>query len=160
MAALAGLAMIAPGSASAEQTTTEANPIIAKEVFEGTRIAFEPGGKYFNTLLIVTGPRDYQAEIFVRDSLPSIPLDKFGKLTDGIYSYHMTAATPEFLEIINPGLNNGRDDIEDARRSKISYRPTASRRRVSISAELSGQFCIKDGVIVPMEDIVEKPSLK
>lgn len=155
MAAL-GVAATGPGIANAEQTFEEARPIIAKEVFKGTQIAFEPGGKYFNSMLIITGPRNYQAEVFVRDSLPQISLSKFGKLTDGIYSYHMTAATPEFIEIINPGLNNGRGDIPGANRAGKGYRQTANAKRMSISAELSGIFCVKDGVIVPMEDIKEE----
>ncbi len=144
LAALAGVALVSPGTSLALEEFTPEVPIDAKEKFDGTLVSFragETGERYRNVTLIITGPRDYQAEVFSRDSLPSIPLENFGKLVDGVINYHMTAATKETLEIINPGLNNGRD---------------GNSRPRTVGAQLSGRFCIKDGRIVRFKDILEK----
>ncbi len=141
LGALASIAVILPGTSLALEQLTREQPIAAKELFEGTVVSFEPGGKYQNVTLIVTGPRNYQAEVFSKSGLPSIPLEKFGKLVDGVFNYQLTAGTFEEIEIINPGLNNGRDD---------------SRRTNTVGAQLSGRFCIKDGVIVALKDIPEE----
>lgn len=136
LGALAGIALILPGSSSAFETITREKPIAATQVFGGTTVAFKPGGIYKNVTLIVTGPADYQAEVFKKDGIPSISLERFGKAIDGTFSYHMTAATTEISQIINPGLNNGRDDIPGTK---------------AVGAALSGQFCIKNGVIAEFD---------
>lgn len=138
---LAGAALLLPGIAQAGQTIIKEVRIAASEQFEGTRVAFKAGGKYENATLIITGPAEYQAEIFNRSSLPSIQLDKYGKVVDGIFHYQLTAAiSGSRIEILNPGLNNGRDDIPGAKMA---------------GAQLSGTFCVKDGKIQPFEDIPE-----
>ena len=138
--AITGAALLLPDIAFAEQTVIKEEPIAATELFEGTRVAFKPGAKYSNATLIVTGPADYQAEVFNRASLPSLDLRKYGKLVDGYFHYQLTAATDKKVEILNPGLNNGRDDIPGTK---------------MLGANLSGVFCVKDGVIVKVDNIPE-----
>ncbi len=139
-AAASAALLLLPGIALAEQTVTREQPILASEQFEGTRVSFKPGARYSNATLIITGPADYQAEVFNRSTLPSLDLRKYGKVVDGYFRYQLTAATDQKVEILNPGLNNGRDDIPGAK---------------MLGANLSGVFCVKDGVIVKVEDIPE-----
>ncbi|MEX0343966.1 MAG: hypothetical protein AB3N20_03520 [Rhizobiaceae bacterium] len=133
-------ALLLPGIAQAGQTAIKEEKIVATEVFEGLRVAFKPGAKYANATLIITGPADYQAEVFNKSTLPSINLEKYGKVVDGNFRYQLIASTGKKIEILNPGLNNGRDDIPG---SKLA------------GAQLSGIFCVKNGKIVPFEDIPE-----
>ncbi|MEZ5812094.1 MAG: hypothetical protein R3D45_11845 [Rhizobiaceae bacterium] len=134
--ALATLALAAPGVGMAAETLKPEVKIEATEVFDGTRVAFKPGGRYANAHLVITGPANYQAEAFNRSTLPTIALTKFGKLVDGIFSYHMTAVLADAeQEVLNPGLDNGRGDFPKV---------------LPIVAVASGRFCLKDGKIVPV----------
>ncbi len=139
--ALACAALMLPAIAHGGQTIVKEERLAASEAFEGTRLAFKPRGKYSNATLIVTGPAEYYAEIYNPSSLPSLNLEKYGKVVDGFFSYQLIAATDKKIEILNPGLNNGRDDIPGAKR---------------VGVQLSGTFCIKNGVIAPFEDIPEE----
>ena len=137
---VAGTGLLLPGMAHAEQTVVKEQSIVASELFEGTRVAFKAGARYSNATLIITGPADYQAEVFNRATLPSLDLQKYGKVVDGYFRYQLIAATDQKVEILNPGLNNGRDDIPGAK---------------MLGAQLSGVFCVKDGVIAKVENLPE-----
>lgn len=139
LCALSG-ALLLPGMALAEQSVVKEVKISASEQFEGLRVAFKPGAKYSNATLIITGPAEYQAEVFNKSTLPSLDLQKYGKVVDGNFRYQLIAATDKRIEILNPGLNNGRDDIPGSK---------------MVGAQLSGVFCVKNGKIVPFEDIPE-----
>ncbi len=94
-----------------------------------------------NVVLTVTGPNGYSATSFSKKEVPSLALQKYGKVGNGVYRYQITAASKETTEIASK-LNNGR-----GKNSKID---------INKGISLSGVFQVKDGQIVAKDDLKEK----
>src|SRR5689334_14565593 len=75
--------------------TCPAQDLKAVQKFTDTQIGFDLTGPYSNLTLTVSGPGGIHASASSRSGSPLIDLGKLGKIDDGEYHYHLTAATDE-----------------------------------------------------------------
>jgi hypothetical protein len=118
-----------------EKTNTEnATNRIANENFSGTYIGFTNPNNVFASTLTIVGPNGFSFSETGNIELPSIELSAFGALTDGLYTYQLTAALSEqFVMATHQPLNNGRGESE--------------RKQLHKSIKQSGHFYIESGEI-------------
>ena len=109
------------------------------------RIGFDVEGRYTNYTLTVAGPHGYTARAEGRRSPPTLRLSDHGETPDGVYTYHLTAATNQ----IAPQAR--RVDQRENGRSAGAGVPR-------IGAALSGGFRVVDGRIRVFEPLEEEPS--
>jgi len=93
-----------------------------------------------NITLRVVGPNGYSASEFSKRDIPALDLSKYGKLTDGNYTYEMTAASGNKVEVQST-LDNGRG--------------LKGPKMVEESIVVSGSFTVRDGAIVTKDDTEE-----
>ena len=86
--------------------TSLANDLRATEQFTGTTVAFQPQQAYANMTLRVTGPSEYQASAVFPSGSPALDLARFGAVSDGVYSYHLTGTAGEV--VLTSSRNDGR----------------------------------------------------
>ena len=111
-----------------------ADDLPVTERFSGTTLGFEIKGTFSNVTLTVSGPNSFMGGAFVRAGAPSLDLRAAGTIEDGVYAYHLTAATDDKVRYNTPRLDDGRDASAPAELKSVSA---------------SGNFMIKDGSIVP-----------
>ncbi len=110
-----------------------ANELAVVERLSGSSAAFALDGAYANITLTVSGPDGFHARRFVkRGSGVAMDLSRLGPLSDGTYTYQLTAATGQKARIATPA-NDGR-----ARRASAALRGIAA----------SGSFLVKGGAVV------------
>ncbi|MBA6296280.1 hypothetical protein [Colwellia sp. MB02u-9] len=118
-----------------EKTNTEnATTLIANENFSGTYIGFTNPKNVFASTLTIVGPNGFSVSESVDIEIPAIELSAFGVLTDGLYTYQLTAAlSDEFVVATHQPLNNGRGENE--------------RKQLHKAIKQSGHFYIESGEI-------------
>ncbi len=124
---------------SAHAAMASNQPKAIENLSDGT-LALELQGKpkvIHNVTLRVAGPNGYTASAFSKRDVPSIELSKYGKLTDGVYQYEMTAASGEKIEI--------QSDLDDGRGGK-------SPKVIYKSIAVAGSFIVRDGKIITKND--------
>ncbi len=109
-----------------------AENLAATERFSGTVASFDFKGQYSNATLTVSGPNGFAASAAAKSGAPSLDLSRQGSPADGLYNYHLVAATTRRVKLRST-LDNGRE------------RPSAERQ---VTASASGTFRVKGGVIV------------
>lgn len=112
-----------------------AEDLKATQAFTDSEIKFEPGGKYSNYTLTVTGPHGFHATVAAKDAMPSLDLKRAGASDDGIYHYQLTASTDATVPL--------RSNLDDGR-------PTR-RTTMQQGVALSGHFELKGGAIVKVD---------
>ena len=112
-----------------------ADALKATPTFTESEIKFEPGGKYSNYTLTVTGPHGFHARVAAKDTIPSLDLKGAGASDDGVYHYQLTASTDTTVPL-RAGLDDGRPT-----------RRTAMQQGVA----MSGHFELKGGAIVKLD---------
>ena len=112
-----------------------AEDLKATQAFTESEIKFEPGGKYSNFTLTVTGPNGFHATVAAKDAMPSLDLKRAGASDDGVYHFQLTASTDATVPL--------RSDLDDGR-------PTR-RTTMQQGASLSGHFELKGGTIVKFD---------
>ena len=116
--------------------TCNAQELKAVQKFTDTQIGFDITGPYSNLTLTVSGPGGIHASASSRSGSPLIDLGKLGKIDDGEYHYHLTAATGEKVPV-RTGLDDGRDGG-----------PTTSMLK---SVSTDGHFQVRGGAIVKLD---------
>ncbi len=131
----AGLvAVVHPQAASAQTGEMEATVN-----FTDTAVIVETRGPYSNMTLSISGPNKFYAEVFSGSKAPAIDLRKVDEYDDGVYHYHVSAATEEIVPV-RTALDDGRESITKQLRRGVAT---------------DGAFLVKGGVIVKHEDIPE-----
>lgn len=106
-----------------------------------TTLWFENWGALSNATLTIVGPEDTHTTVFTPSGSPKFSLIDIAPVTDGIYSYELTAATGEKVTIKNP-IDNGRGKAA----KKERLRPF----------QMNGSFIVSRGVITEKEEITEE----
>ena len=109
----------------------------ASEAFSGSLVAFRVHGSYSHFTVTVAGPGDFQARAYDQYRAPTVRLDDFGALQDGLYRYEITAASFEYGQ--RSQFDNGRD--------------TTATPRIGVSR--SGIFRVDNGMIAPLSAMAE-----
>lgn len=124
-------------------TMAIASPAMANDVeveLSGTRISLDQSTArgLSNFTLRVIGPDGYVAEVFSRNSAPSLRLTDFGDMPDGQYSYEFSAATQERRQWVSrrQSMNNGR---------------SGNAQPGFVGTQQSGSFRVLDGRIVVID---------
>ena len=112
-----------------------AEDLKATQTFTDSEIKFEPGGKYSNYTLTVTGPHGFHASVAAKDTMPSLDLKRAGASDDGVYHYQLTASTDATIPL--------RSNLDDGR-------PTR-RTTMQQGVAMSGHFELKGGAIVKVD---------
>lgn len=122
--------------------TIEAKPL-AFEQLQGTRVDFSSKKSMTNATLSVAGPNGFHASVFSKKGIPSLDIQDFGSLDDGVYNYEIKAAGHEIIKI-RDSLNNGRGDNAST--------------FVNKSLSQSGHFRVLNGQIAHFDDTDEQQS--
>jgi len=99
--AAASLAAVATGGARADDLAVDRN-------FAGTAVTLQAKGAYHDYTLSIAGPNDFHTVLTAKDRVPPVDLRRLGAVQDGVYTYHLTAATDERVNS-HDQLDNGRD---------------------------------------------------
>lgn len=131
------------GSTQAFSAPEKPQPV-ANVYFDNTSIAFELRGNYRRATVNVTGPRFFKATTYLEKGNPKINLKQFGELDDGLYRYQILVATDEVIKLRKNRENNGRADLGTLR------------NEITKTKSQSGIIRIKDGIIIPPKNEVER----
>jgi len=144
MAALAlalGVSLTAASAVSAQsvrQLDPAASDYALSENFNGTRLNFSTDSALSNFTLRVSGPDGYHGQVFSARSAPSFRLGDHGSVPDGLYSYEMTAATPQLIRQASMPVPGADGRSANARPGNVGTSMTGSFR------VLNGQILILD----------------
>ncbi len=111
----------------------ETGKLQVEEQFKDTRVGFALKDDVSNVTVVVAGPNRFRAKAFSAKGAPVLELRKFGKVSDGLYKYEITAASRDKISLVNEKLNNGRG--------------LKARKSVSRGVSTSGSFRIVKGRI-------------
>lgn len=121
-------------SQTQKRNTENTSILIANENFSGSYIGFTAQQNRSNYSLTIVGPNGFSVSDSADITIPSIELSAFGTITDGLYTYQLTAAlSDQFTVSTNQPLNNGRGDKERQKLNKV--------------IKQSGHFYIESGQI-------------
>ena len=142
---LIGLAFLAAAAtaAQAEYESKQGFAVVAQ--FSDSTMWFEVEEmpkQLENVMLTISGPREYLVQMRTRGDLPKLELRKFGKLFDGEYTWEITAATDEVVEVNSTVDANGRDA------------KARGKRRLFVAQ--SGAFRVRDGEVQQYSDKEER----
>ena len=118
----------------------------ATKSLSGTRVTFSMPSGYSNATLSVAGPDGRVLQMSTSSGSPSIDIGGQNAMGDGIYTYQLTAASPQ-TKMVKPDPTVGRD------------LPTKTNMRgevaVHVSTATSGTFLVKGGRIVDTTNMKE-----
>ena len=134
-AGVAALLAYAPVAAGA------GDDLDAFRTLAGSQVSFSLGGGYSNATLSVAGPVGFLARNFSKSGNPSIDLIRSKAKADGLYTYEITAASPDTVAVVNDE-DNGRG--------------TAEKSIVQRGVSASGTFMVKNGLIVELSSARER----
>jgi len=112
--ALSLLSLCLPFHLQAKDSKTIDLKPLAFEQLQGTQVQFFLKQSVSNSTLSISGPSGYYVEKSSKTDAPSVSLEDFGQLEDGLYKYQLSAATSEEMTI-RDNLDNGRG--ENARKT-------------------------------------------
>jgi len=136
-----GLSLMAGGAVSAQSQRLLDQPTedySLSENFNGTRLNFNTDSSLSNFTLRVSGPDGYHGQVFSARSAPSFRLGDHGSVPDGLYSYEMTAATPQLMRQASMPVPGADGRSAHARPGNVGTSMTGSFRVVN------GQILILD----------------
>jgi hypothetical protein len=127
---------VALGLSLALSAPCRADELVAGELFRGTQVSLELKRPVHAATLSISGPNAFHARAEARRGVPTIDLAQSGPVADGLYTYHLDAATDETVKV-RATLDNGRG----------ARAPAEMRKGVAAS----GTFWVRSGAIVPVD---------
>ena len=124
--------VIAAASLAAVATGARADDLAVDRNFAGTAVTLQAKGAYHDYTLSIAGPNDFHTVLTAKDRVPAVDLRRLGAVQDGVYTYHLTAATDERV--------NSQDQLDNGRDARASA-PLKS-------VATSGSFRVQGGQIV------------
>jgi hypothetical protein len=137
MAAALSLALAAPAFA--------ADVLDAGKSLSGTRVSFTMPSGYFNATLSVAGPDGRVLQTFAKTGSPAIDIGGQNAMGDGVYTYQITAASPQ-KKMVKADQMAGRESLKVNMRGEVA---------IHVGAASSGTFLVKGGRIVDTSNMRE-----
>lgn len=119
----------------------------ARSVSAGTKVSFVLPAGYFNATLSVAGPDGRVLTASAKQGSPVIDISGQNAMGDGVYTYQITAASPQTKAVKADGA-----DGRDAPVGKVNMRGEMA---VHVPAALSGSFLVQGGRIVDTSKMKE-----
>lgn len=128
-------------------------PVLAQDMLSarssasGTKVSFVLPAGYFNATLSVSGPDGRVISASAKQGSPAIDISGKNAMGDGVYTYQITAASPQ-KKMIKADDANGREMSA----AQVNMRGEMS---VSVGAAMSGSFLVQGGRIVDTSNMKE-----
>ncbi|MCP5074297.1 MAG: hypothetical protein GY947_13545 [Rhodobacteraceae bacterium] len=113
--------------------------------FNANELWFEGFSSYSNATLTVTGPSGFRTTVYSETGTPVFSLQSADELSDGRYSFELSAASEEKVAV-DTSVNNGRGEAQKSEMAKPFY--------------MVGSFVISRGVIVQEPELIEEDAVK
>ena len=120
----------------------------AGKSLSGTRVSFTLPSGYFNATLSVAGPDGRVLQASTKSGSTSIDIGGQNAMGDGVYTYQLTAATPQ-TKMIKADETSGRELP-----ARVSMRGEVA---IHVGAATSGTFLVRSGRIVDTSNMRETP---
>jgi hypothetical protein len=132
------LALVAALSLSVAAPAFATDVLDGGKSLSGTRVSFTMPSGYFNATLSVAGPDGRVLQTFAKSGSPSIDIGGQNAMGDGVYTYQITAASPQ-KKMVKADQMSGRELTKVNMRGEIA---------IHVGAASSGTFLVKGGRIV------------